>query len=215
MTTVTVAQPSVGLQAYFEFKDPVASALRSGMVLPQTGVMLRVSSVITITELQATSSVDIYEFVYAPLDIPVASFKDDMAEDVLILTLRYESVAGDSRLIRVPLSFVQGYGQAGDIAYINKHWVLDLGYLPSTLDTTLHFADLKDFVATRLGLQCALKEVATGQVVQVEQEEHEIRESIRQNSAVVRPTFSAQLDALQLKYSQVMLRLQQLGISLG
>ena len=113
------------------------------------------------------------------------------------------------------LTFVQGYGQAGDIAYINKHWVLDLGYLPSTLDTTLHFADLKDFVATRLGLQCALKEVATGQVVQVEQEEHEIRESIRQNSAVVRPTFSAQLDALQLKYSQVMLRLQQLGISLG
>lgn len=215
MTAVTIAQPSVGLQAYFEFKDPVAGTLRTSMTLPQNAAMLRVSSVITVTELQATSSADVFDFVYAPLGISADAFKDDLAEDVVILTLRYEIAPDKSRFLRVPLSFVQGYGNAGDIPYVNKHWVIDLGHLPSGIDTTIHFEDLKDFILTRLGIQCLPREVSTGEALQVEQAEHDIRESIRANIALVRPSLTTQLETLQHQYSQVMLRLQQLGVSLG
>jgi hypothetical protein len=93
--------------------------------------------------------------------------------------------------------------------------VLDLNRMPSDLDTTIFFTDLADFIESRLGIVPAIKEVNIGDVEFVTTDEHITRETVRTNMVTVHKTLSTQLQEANLRYDQVIQRLQDLNITLG
>ena len=77
------------------------------------------------------------------------------------------------------------------------------------------FSDLVDFVASRTGVTPVIKDVSVGEVSQVSQPDHEIRETIRLNSVNVHKTLAIQLEEERYMRDQLLNRLNQLGIVLG
>lgn len=215
MQEVTVNAPSVGTEAYFTFKEPVNTFLKNKYNLDSLTVKLKVVSIISMKDMIRNDLRDPYTEIYLNCGLSEVDYKKDLLDDVPIVSFSFKDSEGIERFIRAPLNYISSISNVASIEYINKLIVIDLNKLPMSLDTTLFFNDLSDFIQTRLGITPSIKEVNIGDVELVDVEEHNIRETIRKNMVTVHKTLHVQLEEANIRYDGIMNRLQELGIVLG
>lgn len=215
MPDVTVNTPSVGLEAYFTFKDPVNYYIRNKYNLNSLSIKLKVISVISMKDMIRSDLRDPFTELYDPAKIPEVEYKKDLIDNIPIISFSYRDRTGVERFIRSPLNYIDSVSNISNKEYVNKLLVMDLNRLPKELDTTVFFADLADFVESRLGVAPQIKEVAVGEVEMVDTIEHETRETIRKNMVTVYKTQQVRLEEALLDKDQILNRLAEMGISLG
>ena len=215
MPDVTVNAPSVGLEAYFTFKDPINYYIRNKYNLNSLAVKLKVISVISMRDMIRSDLRDPFTELYDPAKLTEVDYKKDLLDNIPIISFSYTDRTDVERYIRSPLNYIDSVSNISNKEYINKLLVIDLNRLPKEFDTSIFFADLADFVESRLGIVPQIKEVAVGEVEMIDTNEHDTREEIRKNMVSVYKTQQVRLEELQLEHNQVMQRLATLGISLG
>lgn len=215
MPDITVNVPSVGMQAYFTFKEPINYYIRNKFNLNTLAVKLKVISVISMRDMIRNDLRDPFTELYDPASITEVDYKKDLLDNIPIISFSYIDRLGVERYIRSPLNYVDTISDVSNVEYINKLLVIDLNRLPKDLDTSVFFSDLADFVESRLGINPEIKEVSVGEVELVDTNEHTTRETVRTNMVTVYKTQAIRLNETQLKYDQILLRLREMGISLG
>ena len=215
MPKVTVNVPSVGLEAYFSFKEPINRYLKNKFNLDAMTTKLKVVSIISMKDSIKNDLRDPYSELYNPAGISESDYKKDLTDNVYIVSFYFKDVRGVEQTFRSPLSYIESISTPADIEYMNRLIVLDLNQLPVGLDLSSLFNDLADFVKTRTGVEPDLKEVSIGDVSLISPTEHETRETVRANMVTVHKTLSIQLEEADLKHDQLLQRLQTLGITLG
>lgn len=212
---VTVAIPSVGTEAYFEFKDPYSTYIRNKFNINTLGVRLKVISVISMRDMIRTDLRDPYTEIYATAGLSEVDYKQDLTNNVYLISFSFRTCDGVERYVRVPLNYVASQSDSATVEYTDRIVMLDLGYLPKDLELTPFFNELIDFMATRTGVNVEVKDVSVGNVKLVAQEDHETRETIRKNSVSVHKTLEVKLEEKTLLLDSLMNRLKTLNIVLG
>lgn len=215
MSEITVAVPSVGTEAYFTFKEPFNTFISNRFNINAANIKLKVISVIAMRDVIRTDLRDPYTDLYDPAGLTEVQFKLDLKNHVPLISLSFKNEEGVERYIRVPLNYVSEVSTASSIEYLNRLLVIDLGALPRDLDLEVHYQDIQDLIATRLGVQPELKDVTVGDVQLVSPQEHRTRETIRNNSVSVHKTLAIQLKEATESRDQILNRLNDLGIALG
>lgn len=215
MPDVTINVPNIGLESYFTFKEPINSYFKNKFNLDSLTIKLKVISLISMKDMIRNDLRDPFSEIYIPAGLDEVEYKKDLRDNISIISFSFRDLAGIEKFARCPINYVESIANISNKEYINKMIVMDLNRLPSELDTTLFFNDLADFIESRIGIIPAIKEVNIGDVEFVTPDEHNTRETVRSNMVTVHKTLSTQLQEANLRYDQVMLRLQQLGISLG
>lgn len=215
MPDVTINIPSIGLESYFTFKEPINTYFKNKFNIDPLTVKLKVISLISMRDMIRNDLRDPFTEIYVPAGISEIEYKKDLLDNITIISFSFRDLLGVERFARCPINYVKSIADISNIEYINKMIVIDLNRLPVNLDTTLFFADLADFIESRIGVVPAIKEVNIGDVEFVTPDEHAIRETVRTNMVTVHKTQSIQLQEANLRYDQIMQRLQDIGISLG
>lgn len=212
MTVPLLVPPNLGLTGYFSFKEPFATYIKNKLNLDTYNKKLTVVSVISIKDMTLTDLRNPFVDIYTPAGASEADYSKDLENNTPIISFQ---VTNTNTIFRVPFTYVIGLLDVSNVEYINKLIVIDLGKVPTSLDTTVYFTELLKFIYDHLGVNAQAKEVAMGNPVYITQEEHDTREAIRQNAPSIYQTSSLQLAQLQLKYNELVNRLNQLGIILG
>lgn len=215
MPDVSINTPSVGLEAYFTFKDPINYHIRNKFNLNSLSIKLKVISVISMRDMIRNDLRDPFTELYAPAAIAEVEYKKDLLDNIPVISFSYRDRQGVERYIRSPLNYIESISNISNKEYVNKLLVIDLNRLPKELDTSVFFADLADFVESRLGVNPQIKEVAVGEVEMVDNIEHDTRETVRKNMVTVYKTQQVRLQEALLDKDQILNRLQEMGISLG
>lgn len=215
MPDVTINTPSIGLQSYFTFKDPINTYFKNKFNLDSLTIKLKVISIISMRDMIRNDLRDPFSEIYVPAGISELEYKKDLRDEVAIISFSFIDIQGITKFCRCPINYVQSIADISSKEYINKMIVLDMNRLPSEIDTTVFFNDLSDFIESRLGIVPAIKEVNIGNVEFVTPDEHVIRETVRTNMVTVHKTLSTQLEEANLRYDQMVQRLQDMNISLG
>lgn len=215
MPTITVQVPSINLQAYFTFKEPINTYLKNTYNLDSLTVKLRVISIISMRDMIRNDLRDPFSILYAPSAISEVDYKKDLRDNVPIVSFSFIDNSGVEKFVRAPLNYIASVSSITSKEYINKLILIDLNKLPVELDTTSYFTDLSDFIVNRTGITPIIKEVSIGNIELVTQDEHTLRETIRTNMITVFKTLSVQLTELGIKHNGLLARLQVLGIVLG
>lgn len=215
MPSITVNTPTANSEFYATFKEPFNTYIKNKFNLENMNKKLKVVSIINMKDMIRNDLKDPFTELYLPLGISEIEYKKDLNENIPIITLMFIDDVGVERYFRIPLNYIESISQLNEVEYINKLIVIDLNRLPSDLDLTVFFNDLKDFIESRVGIIPQIKEVSIGSVELVSQEEHEIRETVRMNSITVYKTLSAQLEDLNLRFNSLLARVKALGIVLG
>lgn len=212
---ISVNVPSIGLQAYFTFKEPFNTFFKAKYNLDSLTTKLRVISVISMRDMIRNDLRDPFTEIYEVAGLTEVDYKTDLLDNLPIVSFSFRDLLGVEKYLRCPLNYIESYTNISNIEYINKLFVIDLNKLPVDLDLSVHINDLKDFIESRVGITPDIKEVSVGDVELVDLNEHNIRETIRTNAVTVHKTLSTQLQELNLKYNELLNRLQTLGITLG
>jgi len=216
MPEITVNVPSLNLEAYFTFKEPVNTYFKNKYNLNSLNKKLKVISIITMKDMIRNDLKDPYTELYTVLGIiEEVEYKKDLNDNIPIISFSFRDDLGIERFLRCPLNYIESYTLISNIEYINKLIVLDLGMLPKNLDISMFYDDFKDYIETRLGVNSELKEVEIGNIELISENEHEIRETIRNNTKTVYKTCYTLYEEEKNKNTELLLRLQTLGISLG
>lgn len=211
----SVQTPSVGLIAYFNFKEPFNTYFKNKFNLQSLTTKLKVVSIIDMRDMIRSDLRDPYSELYIPAGITEVDYKKDLRDNVNIISFSFVDLNGIEKYIRCPINYVDSILNTSNIEYLNKVIVLDLNRLPIDVNTSVFFKDLSDFIESRLGIVPKIKEVNIGDVEFVTPDEHNVRETVRSNMITVHKTLSTQLQEANLRYDQIVQRLQTLEISLG
>lgn len=212
---VSIQTPSVGMISYFTFKEPINTYFKNKFNLDSLTIKLKVISIISMRDMIRNDLRDPFSEIYVPAGLSELEYKKDLRDEIAIISFSFVDIQGITKFCRCPINYVQSIADISNKEYINKMIVLDMNRLPSDLDTTVFFGDLADFIESRLGIAPAIKEVNIGDVEFVSPDEHSVRETVRTNMVTVHKTLSTQLEEANLRYDQMVQRLQDLNISLG
>lgn len=212
---VTVAIPSVGTEAYFTFKDPYNLYIKNKFNINTLSTKLKVISVISMRDMIRTDLRDPFTEIYEVANLSEVEYKRDLKDNVYLISFSLKTCDGVERYLRIPLNYIAEVSSPSSVEYANRVLMIDLGSLPLTLDLTPLFVDLADFAASRTGVTPVIKDVSVGEVLELNQNDHETRETIRQNSVTVHKTLSVQLEEERHMKDQILNRLNLLGIVLG
>lgn len=215
MSELTVSIPSVGTVAVVSFKEPYASYVKGILSTSAGKHSLEVISVTSMDDVIRISKRDVFMDVYNPVGLSVTEYGQDLLDKIPLISFSNKDEEGFERLIRVPLNYVEQIRPTTLINYATRFIILDLGKLPVDLDLTPFYGDLKDYVASRVGVESELKDTTIDEFMDVSYEDFTTLETIRVNSIKVNKTLSVRLEELELKHSAVMERLRELGIELG
>lgn len=215
MADVTVRLPEVGTVAYFTFKEPFAKYITNLYNL-DTGILkLEVLSITAMRDLVRLSHRDPFTDVYDKAGLGEIEYKQDLHDSIPLVTFMYRDEMDTDRLFRVPLNYIDSINETSSIEYGNRALVINLGQLPIDLDVSFIYSDVVDFIADRLGLTPELRDVTTGEINLLSQEEHDIREEIRGNTTKVRKTLATQLLETENHLQAVLTKLDEMGIVLA
>ncbi len=215
MPDVTINTPNIGMESYFTFKEPINTYFKNKFNLDSLTLKLKVVSLISMRDMIRNDLRDPFSELYVPAGLDEVEYKKDLRDNIAIISFSFRDLAGVEKFARCPINYIKSIADISSKEYINKMVVLDLNRLPSELDTTLFFTDLADFIESRIGIVPAIKEVNIGDVEFVTPDEHITREAVRTNMVTVHKTQSTQLQEANLRYDQIIQRLQDLNISLG
>lgn len=215
MSEITVSPPTLNLQAYFSFKEPVFSRIRNKLNTREDSVELKVIGINSLKAMIESELRDPYVDTYQPLGIPDIDYRRDVLNSVPLYVLSHTNPLGRVTYFKCPLNYIADYSLVADILYTNRVVVIDMGKLPKALDTTVIFNELSDMVFDRLGVRPQLKEVSIGEPEAVVREDFQTRESIRLQSVTVNKSNRTRLAEMTLKHDQLLARINQLNITLG
>lgn len=215
MPDITIKTPSIDLEAYFTFKEPINYYIRNKFNINSLAVKLKVISIISMKDMIRNDLRDPYSELYIPAGISEVEYKKDLIDNISIISFSYIDRNGIEKYVRSPINYVDSISNISNHEYFNKVIMIDLNKLPKDLDTTVFFTDLKDFIETRIGIVPSIKEVTVGEVELVNEAEHTTRETIRKNMVNVYKTLSIQLEESNLRHDQLLNRLQEMNITLG
>lgn len=201
MSSVTVQLPPVGVNSLFLFKRPFSSYVRSVLNIDVDEVKLKVISVVSMRDMIAIEKIDPFTKYYIPVGVMESDFKQDLDNDVPILTLLYNDIS----VVKVPLSYISFYKAIAQIEYSNKLVIVDMGVVPMKLDVAVYFDGLKDYMETRLGVRPEVKEVSIGSTV-FSTAEHELKESTRTGVITVHDTNETKLQKITVAYNELLAR---------
>lgn len=211
----SVAIPSVGVEAYFTFKEPYNLYIKNKFNINTLSTKLKVISVISMRDMIRTDLRDPFTEVYEVANLSEVDYKRDLNNNVYLISFSLRTCDGVERYLRVPINYIAEISTPSIVPYSNRIIMVDLGSLPTELELTPMFVDLIDFIATRTGVDPVVKDVSVGEVTQVDQPSHETRETIRRNSVTVHKTLAIQLEEARHAHDQLLNRLNALGIVLG
>lgn len=211
----TIQTPSVGMISYFTFKEPFNTYFKNKFNIDALTIKLKVVSIISMRDMIRTDLRDPFTDLYAPVGLNEVDYKKDLRDNVSIISFSFKDLAGVEKFIRCPINYINSISNISNKEYINKMIILDLNRLPIDFDTTIFFNDLVDFIESRMGIRPNIKEVSIGDVEFVTPDEHNIRETVRTNMVTVHKTLSIQLQEANLRYDQILQRLQDMNITLG
>lgn len=215
MPEITVNVPSINTEAYFTFKEPFNYYVRNKFNVSTSKIKLKVVSVISMRDTIRSDLRDPYSDLYIPAGISETDYKQDLLDNVPIISFSFRDVRKVERFLRVPLCYIESISGITDIEYLNKLILIDLNKLPNTVDTTIFFEELSDFIEGRLGIVPIMKETSVGEAELVDIQEHELRETIRTNSITVHKTLNVKYEEAVLKHDQLLDRLNVIGVSLN
>lgn len=101
------------------------------------------------------NKIDVFETFYQPKGISQAQYKTDTESGVVIVALR----ASSGSFIYVPSSYILGVPNGNGYSYSRRILTVELGPLPTGLDTAAIQGDIKTLVNARFGVDPTLKEV--------------------------------------------------------
>lgn len=207
--------PQVGIVATFTFKKPFDVFVKNMLKMQSDSFKLEVNSVTSMKDYIRLSNRDPFTDVYTIVNLSELEYKQDLKDDVKIITFLFRDEYNTERLFRVPLTYVESMTGISSVDYINKGIYISLPPLP--YDTTIDFLfeDIKDMIAGRLGVEATLKEISLSDISTVSVEEHEMRESIRKNSITVNKSNYVLLKEREFELTAIKERLDELGIQLG
>lgn len=215
MTPITVSTPSVGLRAYFTFKEPFQTYIQNTLGVTEEFISLDVISVADMEEMVQLNAVDPYHAVYSSAGVTVYDYEQDYLNKVPIVTLKYTPAGSAHKFVRVPLNYIVSHDSVLNVTYVNKAIIIDLGIVDANLDTSVVFTEIIDLINGQLGLQSEVKEVSTGEPSMLTNSEHEMRQTVINNRKTVFKSKATRLIEVEHAYDQVLLRLQALNITLG
>lgn len=215
MTSITVRTPSVGTEAYFTFKEPFNSFIGNRFNITVENMRLRVISIIAMRDVIRTDLRDPYTDLYDPAGLTEVQYKLDLNNDVPLISLSFKTPDNIERYLRVPLNYISEISDDSLVEYLNRILVVDLGNLPKDFNLDAYYEDFKDFISTRIGVNPDIKDVTLGAVEFMDHNEHEVRETVRNNTVTVHKTMAIQLSEITEAHDELLNRLETLGIALG
>lgn len=214
MPDISVNTPSINLEARFTFKEPFNFVLKNKFNVNESSIKLKVISLINMKDMIKNDLRDPFTEIYTSANIDEVEYKKDLLDNVHIVTLSFIDKKDIERYFRVPINYIENISNVSDIEYMNKLILIDLNILPKDLDTSVFFNDIKDFIETRIGIFPEIKEVSIGDIKLLDSVEHETRETIRNNNITVYKTLLTRLEELSLANTELLQRLDDIGISL-
>lgn len=215
MSKVSVMVPSVGTEAYFSFKEPFNVYVSNKFNINTNSIKLKVISVISMRDAIRTDLRDPFIDIYDKVGLSEINYKLDLGDEIPLISFSYKDQKGVEKYIRVPLNYIAEVSGFAGVDYSNRVLVLDLGDLPVDLDISGHYGDIKDYVATLLGVSPNLKDVSIGDIKSLSDVQHKQKEQIRNNNVSVHKTLTVQLREVTESRDQILNRLDTLGIVLG
>lgn len=215
MSEVTVGLPNIGTLAYFGFKEPFNTYITNTFNINISSVKLEVVSIISMSDRIRTDLRDPFTDIYDPAGLTEVDYKLDLNDEISLISFRYIDDTGVERNFRVPHNYLSSTEDVSNIDYLNRLLVLDLGKLPSDIDLSPIYNDIKDFITSLTGVEPELKDVTIGDVEFLSQDEHETREIIRSSNTTVHKTLLTRLEECTESRDEILLRLEQIGISLS
>ena len=212
MADFTSSIAYIGMSAYFSFKEPVATYLKNKIGPISYTKKMTIISILSLTDMLNTELKNPYLEVYEPLAISEADYYIDLKSNATIISLQ---LADTNQIVRIPSSFILSYSDIGSIDYTNRLIVIDFGQLPTQESFVYLFNDLKDFILSRTGIEVQIKETNIGVAKTLSIDEYKEEKRQREARISVNTTLSTQLAQLQNLYNNLIVRLNDLGISLG
>lgn len=215
MTNITVETPGIGQTAVFSFKEPFRTHIHNLLRIADDYLQLEVKSLMNMKDMIRTMKKDPFMDIYNPVGLTEIDYKTDLDDEILIIAFAWTDRDDQVRLFHVPLNYVKSISNPNSIEYIDTAIVIKLGEVPRGLDTTIFKDDILAFIKERIGVAADYYQVAVGQPTMKSTEDHEVLESIRQNSATVKVPLTVELEILREKHNGLMARLDEIGIVLG
>lgn len=207
--------PSVGTEAVFSFRSPFDVFIKNILGKEETEIKLEVNSITSMKDYIRLSHRDPFTDIYNPVNLDELTYKEDLKNEVPIITFLYRDDFNMERLFRVPFSYVERYSNQSTVEYSNRGLYLSLPPLPVNLTIDAAFADIVDLIEDKLGVTVDIKEVSTGEITSISLEEHEIRENIRKkNNKIYKSNYTLRKEA-EVELTAIKERLDELGITLG
>lgn len=215
MVTVDIPTPSIGDTGYYTFKEPFTSYLSNLFNVDIEACKLRVTSIISIKDNVRGDSRDPFSDIYLPAGLDEADYKLDIDNGIVLVSFSFCDGRGNEKFLRVPVNYIATVPTDNEVNYSSRLLMIDLGLLPEDLDLTSHYEDIKDYITTRLGVEPKLKDITTGKPKTLPYDKHTMLETIRSNKVTVHETNNIQLEKLRVAYTDLLDRLDELGITLA
>ena len=107
MPEVTVNTPSINLEAYFTFKEPINQYIKNKFNIETTSVRLKVVSVISMKDTIRNDLRDPFTDLYTPATISELEYKIDLLDNIPVVSFSYIDRKNIERYIRSPLNYIE------------------------------------------------------------------------------------------------------------
>lgn len=116
-----------------------------------------------------------YEQIYIPVGLSRSVFDKDYNDNVVIIGLRLDN----GTLTKLPDYYIQTMPDANGVLYNGRLIGIALNSMPISVSLDSLVEDLKDFVKTRMGVDCKVSQTAYTPDMLVDYDRHLIVEGIR------------------------------------
>ena len=132
--------PPVNLSGVFKLKAPLETLLNPNVVYK----VIKISNIPSLVD----DGIDVQQFIYLDRSLTSDDYINALTNSVPIVTL---STEGDE-VIEVPADYINYMPQITGNIFINKAFIVNVGYIPSELDISFIEAELSDIVKSLLGV---------------------------------------------------------------
>ena len=132
--------PPVNLSGVFKLKTPLENLLNPN-------VIYKVTKVTSINSL-LNDDIDVEKFIFKDHGLTTDDYINALEKQVPIVTLETEG----GSIIDVPANYISYMPQISGKIFINKAFIINVGYVPSELDISFLSNELKDLTTTMLGV---------------------------------------------------------------
>lgn len=206
---------NVGSQGVFSFKPPYDKYVKDLFNSATSDLRCEILSIISMKDYIFNTHRDPFTDIYNKAAIPETEYKQDLKDNVSIMTFQYIDMEGIDHMFRVPATYIASISDPSNVEYLSRVLQVSLPPLPIDMKLSYIFKDLEDMISGRLGVSCSTVEVSLDDVVSIDQTEHETREKIRVNSIKINKSTEVKLREAEIELREIKEALQKNGIILG